>query len=138
MLLSGAGFSAIRSHLPPLVLEEPARLQRLLPFPRLVTALFASKFGVEESTAGISRDLSPTDPTTARVSLALWYLRLFPKPAAKRDDAKTEKALLDLLAESKGGLLSTESDDTQPVVSVWDRLRTALAIRSRSILAPYS
>ena len=127
VLLSGAGFSAIRSRLPPLVLEEPARLQRLLPFPRLVTALFASKFGVEESTAGISRDLSPTDPTTARLSLALWYLRLMPKPAAKREDAKTEKALLDLLAEGKGGVLSTESDDTQPVVSVWDRLRTALA-----------
>ena len=124
-LISGEAFSTLRSRLPSLVLEDPVRLQRLLPFPSLVTALFASEFRVAEESAALAEASLPAGPFDARIQLALWYLRLIPEPAAKVEDAKVEMALLGLLANYRGGAASIELRDFQPVISALAAFRRA-------------
>jgi Contractile injection system tape measure protein len=112
-LISGDAFSTLRSRLPSLISEEPTRLTRLLPFPGLVSVLFASEFRLaEESVARGIAAASLAGSFATRIRLALWYLRLNPEP-----DAKVQTTLLRLFAIDRGGVPSMEPSDVQSLLS---------------------
>ena len=126
VLMSREAFSALRLRLSSLVLEEPARLLRLVSFPSLVSALFSLEFPVAKASAASVAEASlPPGPFRGRIKLALWFFRLTPEPAAKVEDAKAEMALLDLLAGDRGRSAAIELRDSQSIISALAALRKA-------------
>jgi hypothetical protein len=126
VLMSREAFSALRLRLPLLVLEEPARLLRLVSFPSLVSALFSLEFPMAKASAASVAEASlPPGPFRGRIKLALWFLRRTPEPTAKVEDSKTEMALLDLLAGDRGRSAAIELRDSQSIISALAALRKA-------------